>query len=142
MTVLIIIVVVIVLLGVLSVILDVHKRSWQQRQICDYTAQVASLAEKVGNNEDITQEATYIIAHTHEISKLFKDPMNPTVTLSSRLTNNGLYGIEKYINEIGEDELQTQQCLQNEKHNLLKHLWNPFTLFYRGIGLILRFVFG
>lgn len=141
-TVLIIIVIAVVLLGVLSVLLDVRKRYKQQRQIRDYTAKVGILAQKLRKNKNATQEATYIIAHSHEMSELFNDPMDSTITLSSRLTNGGYYGIEKYINEIGEDELQTLQRLENEKHDIKKQLWNPFTLFYRGIGLVLRYVFG
>lgn len=141
-TVLIIIVIVVVLLGLLSVLLDGCKRSKQQRQIYEYTSQVAVLVEKITKNEDITPEANYIIAHSPAISKLFRGISSPALILSSRLANNGLYGIEKYINEIREDELQTQQQLQNEKHDLFKHLWNPFTLFYRGIGLVFRYVFG
>lgn len=141
-TVLIIIVIAVVLLGVISVLLDVRKRNKQQRQLCDYTVQVATLADKLAKNEDITTEATYIIAHSPAISKLFRGYTSPTGILSSRLANNGLYGIEKYINEIGEEEIKTQQRLENEKHDIKIQLWNPFTLFYRGIGLVLRFAFG
>ena len=83
-TVLIIIVIIIVLLGVLSVILDVPKRSKQQRQICDYTAQIASLVEKQAKKKEATLEAKYIIAHTPEMSRLFNNPLHPTITLSSR----------------------------------------------------------
>lgn len=141
-TILIIIVIVVVLLGALSVLLDVCKLRKQQRQLYEYTAQVAALAEKITKHEDITPVANYIIAHSPAISELLSSFTSSTLILSSRLANNGLYGIEKYINEFGKDELQTQQRLQNEKHDILKHLWNPFTLFYRGVGVVLRYVFG
>lgn len=141
-TLLIIIVVGVVLLGIMSVLVDVHKRSLQQKTISEYTAAVATLREKLEKKEDLTNEATYIIAKAHEMSSIFHDALHPTITLSSRLANNGLYGIDKYINEISQDEIQALQRLNDEKQSLLKQLLNPFTLFYRGIGFILRYVFG
>lgn len=141
-TLLIIIVVAVLLLGVASVFIDVYECGAKQRKISRYTARVASLLSKYQKNENFRAEATYIIAHSHEMSALFNDALHPTLTLASRLANNGLYGIEKYINEIGQDEIQTYQRLNNEKRVIFKQLGNPFTLFYRGIGFILRYIFG
>ena len=126
----------------MSVLVDVHKRGVQQRKISEYTTQVASFWNKLQKKEDFGEEATYIIAQSHEMSAIFADALHPTLTLASRLASNGLYGIDAYINEIGRDEIETHQRLNNEKRNLYKHLWNPFTLFYRGIGFVLRYVFG
>ena len=141
-TLLIIIIVVVLVLGVVSVLVDIYERGAKQRKINEYTEQVASFWSKYQKNEDFASEATYIIAQSHEISAIFNDALHPTLTLASRLANNGLYGIEKYINEIGQNEIQTNQRLNNEKRAIFKQLWNPFTLFYRGIGFILRYVFG
>ena len=69
--------------------------------------------------------------------------MTRTCPLSPiQLSNKNFYGIEKHINSICHEELQAFQRLNNEKRKLYSHLWNPITLFFCGIGFILRIVFG
>lgn len=137
-----IILVVLVVLGIVSVFFDILLRRKQQIIIRNYTSQVYSLSCKLDKNEDFSTEKNYIIAHTPEVSSLFRSPQCPELTLSKRLVNNGFYGIDIYFNEIAKEELQANQRLEDEKRCILKQLWNPFTLFYRGIGMILRYVFG
>ena len=141
-TILIIFVVAVVFLGVVSIFVDVYKKGLLQKQLTNYTCHVTSLAEKLNKKEDCTHEAMYIIAHSPEVSKLFYSPLCPAISLSLQLSNKNYYGIEKLINSIGHEELQAFQRLNNEKQKLYSHLWNPVTLFFRGIGFILRMVFG
>lgn len=142
-TLLIIIVVVVLALGVLSVIVDISRINEQHDRIYEYTAKLRKIIEKAEKQKDCTAEAVRVIALSDDVIQIFGTDYDYHVFhISSDLSQNKPDQVKYFIDGIGKAEIETYYRLEKEKFHLKCTFCNPFTLFYRGIGFILRYVFG
>lgn len=142
-TLLIIIVMVVFLLGIFSVLVDISGINEQHDKVYEYTAKLRKIIEKAEKKKDCTAEAVSVIALSDDVMQIFGDAYSYQVMhISSDLSQNKASEVKYFTDAIGKAEIETYYRLDKERFQLKCKFYNPFTLFYRGIGFILRYVFG
>lgn len=134
----------VIILGIIDVLIKIHRTRKEDVDVTLYWSYIKTLYKKLENGSDPTNEIQYIIAKSKHIDQL--------------LTNNSLYSpVFHYTDEVSKGDyfhkkrhldLILKYAIQHEENNIKKRgrlryaLLNPFELFYRGIGLLLYYIFG
>lgn len=140
---LVIIVITILILGIVSVVVEIREIELRYDQICEYSTHLRTLINKANKKQDYNFEKVRVIALSSDVINIFDDSYSYYVyQLSSDLAQDNVKGVLNFADAIGKAEIETYCRLNKEKHQLKYIFINPFTLFYRGIGFILRYVFG
>lgn len=134
------IIVVIVFLGFLDIILNLKTMHDKGILLQKYYDTLEAIRRKVANKQDITEEATIIFKISPDMYSIM-DYM-PIIDISSDLRNHKITSVIWRINRIDADIIEGSEKLRKCHSILIKQLYNPFTLFYRGIGRIMYIVFG
>lgn len=133
----------VLMLGVLSVVVDICVINEQHSKLYEYTAMLRKIIEKAEKKKDCTAEAVRVIALSDDVIEIAGDGYEYQVMhISSDLSQNKPEQVKFFTNSIAKAEIETYYRLDKEKTHLKCTYYNPFTLFYRGIGFILRYVFG
>ncbi len=135
----IIIPIAIILLGIISVVCE--KNKYQKKinniqtynnSICSYLSgdkkQFEFLMTKGGEIEQIVQD--YVSSPVTSFVHMLYKPYNNIDSLKKEALN---------IHRISNQKIEE---FKNKKHTLNRSFLNPFTLFYRGIGLLLKYILG
>lgn len=134
---------VVLILGALSVFADISGINEQHDLVYEYTAKLRKIIEKAEKKKDCTAEAVRVIALSDDVIAILGDAYEYQVLhISADLSQNKPCEVKYFTDAIGKAEIETYYRLDKEKFRLKCTFFNPFTLFYRGIGFILRYVFG
>ena len=139
----IIIIIIILILGIISVVLEIRNIDSQYDRVFEYSSHLRELIKKANKKQNYNFEKIRVIALSSDVIHIFDDGYSYYVYhLSSDLSQDNVRGVLNQVDFIGKAEIETYYRLNKEKNKLRSTFINPFTLFYRGIGFILRYVFG
>ena len=134
----IIIPIAIILLGIISVVCEKNKYQKKINNIQTYNNSIRSYLS--GDNKQLE----FLMTKGGEIEPIVQDYVSSPVTsfvhmLYKPYNRNSLEKEALNIHRISNQKIEE---FKNKKHTLNRSFLNPFTLFYRGIGLILKYIFG
>lgn len=135
----------VIALGAISLFIALREIVKNVDFIHNYDKRTKSLYEKIASNTDYTEEMWFIMAESNKMSSVMRETVfhKPVLELSSDIQYHR--PISLIVNKIGiieADIIKAERFYNDEHIKTRKQILNPFTLFYRGIGLIMYVVFG
>ena len=134
----------IVLAGFIGWLLNLRKIRGEERAINDFCNHSLKLLKESKKNKYSQETLTYIVSNYNYISKIIPEhyPHMPVYSLGLAIRDGKAYEIESNVNQIQIDTVSSIAEHERQFKKQCKGWWNIFDLFFRGVGLLLRIVFG
>jgi hypothetical protein len=131
------------LLGIVELINSLSKISEKMNLLDEYLNKVDSYALKLGTGEE-QEELVYLLSKSSKISKIAGESVwdMPILDLESSLKHRKYQELSKYLPLIIANHFKRKEFYQDLRIKTKNDFRNPFTLFYRGIELIMRYSVG
>lgn len=140
----IIIVCSIILLGIIEIFIKLYEIKKKQNTLIEFMNNLSLLIDKLNKEEDCNDEVTYVLAKGNDVSKIAEESVYnmPILGLKSAIQYHRTNEIFDKAGAIDANFIKQEESFKNLHNKILKGILNPFTLFYNGVELIMRIVFG
>ncbi len=134
----------IVLAGFIGWLLILRNIRGEERAINDFCNHSLKLLKESKKNKYSQETLTYIVSNYNYISKIIPEhyPHMPVYSLGLAIRDGKAYEIESNVNQIQIDTVSSIAEHERQFKKQCKGWWNIFDHFFRGVGLLLRIVFG
>lgn len=143
MSIALIILVSIVLLGVLSVILAKCKIRKDKKSFDDFISHLEGLTEENLKDQEAISHIQYILENYKEVSNIARESLykDPILKFGTSLSFQNPMNID-LIPRIEAERVEFEGEKKRENKRLTLQFFNPFILLYRGVEIVMNFVFG
>lgn len=132
-----------VILGIINVIIEKRKIKKIISEINNYIDNLHDLVIKLQTNKESSINIKYFLSNVDKIGKHVHGCISyPTSSIAHNLTNRNYSLIEKDAKEFIELAYPKIEDLKDTKKKLNLTFINPFTLYYKGIELVLKYMIG
>ena len=132
-----------ILLGILSVVLSKAKLRKDCKALDSFCDHVAGLLIQNAKQEEINTHLAYILENYQEASDIAGEDVynSPISQLGATIANGNPVDTNLYT-RIAAERIKYGGSLKRRIKKLNSHFYNPFVLLYRGVELVMNFVFG
>ena len=141
----ILIISIVIILGIISLFISLKEINNNVALMCEYQKYLRCLYKKIALKKDCSEDMGSIVAKSSEMSKIMKENIyhKPILELSSDIQyGRPLPFLIKKIEIIDADFIKRESYYRDKHAKIKLQIFNPFSLFYRGIGLAIHIVFG
>ena len=134
----------IIILGVIQIL---RVRSNIRKDVAfmyEYCEKLKKLYDKIGTSESCNEEVLFIISHSKKMSSIMDESVfhMPILKLSNNLQHKQISSVISSIEKVGADFVKREEYFKELQSKTIRQIYNPFTLFYCGIELLMHIIFG
>lgn len=135
---------VIIIFGIVAYINELHDIEKNQNIISKFLDAAVSLINKCDSGESADKEYFEIMSDYKQADRILRvhcDHPSP-YHIAYNISRNDLDSLYKTVSTLNQEVVSTLAEFDLDRNELAKQRWNVFNYFFRGVGFILRFVFG
>ena len=135
--------IVIILLGLVSIHRDKREIHDENKEISDFLNNLSSLVNKIRAGQNCDKEYRIFVANSQKMSKMMGEWIEnmPIMELEFELSK-GHQPDDYKLFHVYSNAAKIETSSKERVEGLNKQRYNLFTLYYRGVGLCLEYIFG